>query len=47
MVANNKKPNLKDHPSGYVKCNNGFWTYSRRAARNGREGWMFHEDKKK
>jgi len=48
-MTNNKKideknpPSLKDHPTGYVECNGGFWTYSNRDARNGRKGWMFHK----
>lgn len=37
------RPNLKDYPSGYVECEGGYWTYSRRAVRSGRAGWMFHK----
>jgi len=40
------RPNLKDYPTGYVVCESGFWTYSRRAVRNGRSGWMFHKTTK-
>jgi hypothetical protein len=36
-------PSLKDHPRGFVQCENGHWTYSNRDARRGRNGWMFHK----
>ena len=42
-VDANTRPNLKDYPQGYVECEGGFWTYSRRAVRAGRAGWMFHK----
>ena len=42
-IDSNNKPNLKDYPQGYVECEGGFWTYSRRAVRAGRDGWMFHK----
>ena len=39
----NTRPTLKEYPQGYVECENGFWTYSRRARRAGGAGWMFHK----
>ena len=42
-IDSNNKPSLKDYPKGYVECEGGFWTYSNRAARSGRAGWMFHK----
>lgn len=42
-VDSNNRPNIKDYPSGYVQCENGYWTYSNRAARAGYGGWMFHK----
>lgn len=42
-IDSKTRPNLKDYPNGYAECENGFWTYSNRAARAGRAGWMFHK----
>lgn len=43
QVDSKNRPSLKDYPQGYVECEGGFWTYSNRAARSGRAGWMFHK----
>jgi hypothetical protein len=45
-------PSHKECPTGYCRTENGFWTYSRRAARNPRvfgknAGWMFVDMRKK
>ena len=45
-------PSHKECPSGYCRTENGFWTYSRRAARDYRffrlnGGWMFVDMRKK
>lgn len=42
-VDSKNPPSLKSCPSGYCECDGGAWTYSRRAVRNGRKGWMFHK----
>lgn len=42
-VSKDIRPNLKDFPKGYVECEDGYWTYSRRAVRSGSAGWMFHK----
>lgn len=43
IVDSKTRPNLKDFPSGHAECEGGYWTYSSRAARSGRAGWMFHK----
>ena len=42
QVDSKNRPSLKDYPQGYAECTDGYWTYSRRATRHGRAGWMFH-----
>ena len=43
VVDSKNPPSLKDYPTGYVVCDGGYWTYSRRAVRCGYTGWMFHK----
>lgn len=42
-VDSKNPPSIKDCPSGYYECEDGYWTYSNRAIRCGYEGWMFHK----
>ena len=46
VVDSKNPPSLKDCPSGYCVCEDGFWTYSRYAVRHGGKGWLFTKVKK-
>ena len=40
-ITHNTPPTFAQAPTGFYDCGYGFWTYSRRAVRNGFAGWAF------